>query len=76
MAHLKSEKWAILALMGRFLAYRQTSPSQANCFILDSTEINENVESFPKISTTRQRYDVGFDSIFGTQKPPFSSAKK
>ena len=33
-------------------------------------------ESFPKIRTIKQMYEVGFDSIFGTQNPPLSSAKK
>lgn len=33
-------------------------------------------ESFPKIRTTKQMYEVGFDSILGTQNPPLSSAKK
>ena len=76
MVHLNSEKRAILASMGGVLANRRASHSQAICFILESEETDEKFESFPKIRTTRQRYEVGFESIFGTQKPPFSSAKK
>ena len=33
-------------------------------------------ESFPKIRTTKQMYEVGFDSIFGTQNLPLNSARK